>query len=146
MNDTTRTQRVNEYDSSVWYSDMILGKLLEELEKLDRPAYLIYFSDHGSVCEQTGLRTPGSVENSAYEIPFLIWTNRHYRKQVPELVERMMLRRQVPLQADRAHFGLLEMMGISFKKDIEKWNFLSGKYIQPPRFVREGEEPYRREQ
>ncbi len=146
MNDTTRTKRVNEYDSSVWYSDMILGKILAELEKLDRPAYLIYFSDHGSVCEQSQLRTPGSEENSAYEIPFLIWTNRHYREQVPELVERMKLHRQVPLQADRAHFGLLEMMGISFRKDIGKFNFLSDRYVLPPRFIREGEAPYRREQ
>ena len=146
MNDTTRTQRVNEYDSSVWYSDLILGKILAELEKLDRPAYLIYFSDHGSVCEQSRLRTPGSVENSAYEIPFLIWTNRHYRERVPELVERMKRSRQVPLQADRAHFGLLEMMGITFRKDVEAQNFLSDKYVLPPRFVREGEEPYLPEQ
>lgn len=142
LDDPAYSARVNEYDTSVLYTDMVLGKILAELEKLDRPAYLIYISDHGSVCDTERLRTPGSEENTAYEVPFLIWINRQYRECMGEVVEKMEHRRQVPLQADRAHFGLLEMMGIVFSRNVDSQNFLSDSFVQLPRFIREGQAPY----
>ena len=145
LDDTGYSPRVNEYDTSVLYTDMVLGRMLEELEKLDRPAYLVYISDHGSVCDTERLRTPGSEENTAYEVPFLIWTNRRYRELMADTVRRMNDRRHVPLQADRAHFGLLEMMGIIFTKDVERENFLSENFMELPRFIREGQAPYIKE-
>ena len=112
------------------------------MEKMDRPAFLIYISDHGSVCDSDGLRTPRSENNSAYEIPFFIWTNRKYRELLPQTVQRMQKHCSVPLQADRAHFGLLEMMGVAFTKNVEPQNFLSDKFIVRPRTLQEGEVPY----
>ncbi len=145
LDDPDFSPRVNEYDTSILYSDMILGKMLDELAKLDRPAFLIYISDHGSVCDSTELRTPGSENNSAYEVPFFIWTNQRYRDMANRTVQRMSAHRQVPLQADRAHFGLLEMMGIVFARDVESQNFLSDEFVILPRFQREGQIPYIRE-
>jgi glucan phosphoethanolaminetransferase (alkaline phosphatase superfamily) len=142
LNDTSKNRLVNEYDASVLYSDMVLGKMLDELSKLNRPVYLIYLSDHGSVCESSGLRTPGSVENSAYEIPFLVWTNNSYQKLLPATVRQMKKHRSVPLQADRAHFGLLEVMGIDVPEKYEKSNFLSDEFEIVPLTVREGAYPY----
>lgn len=142
LSDAAFTRRVNEYDSSVLYTDMVLGKLLERLEKIDRPAFLVYISDHGSVCESPDLRNPQSRDNSAYEVPFLIWTNSRYREAVPDIVQRMQKRRSVPLQADRAHYGLLEMMGVTFSDDVETENFLSDRFEIKPRFTNEGSAPY----
>jgi glucan phosphoethanolaminetransferase (alkaline phosphatase superfamily) len=142
LSDAAFTQRVNEYDSSILYTDMVLGKLLERLEKIDRPAFLVYISDHGSVCESPDLRNPQSRDNSAYEVPFFIWTNSRYREAMPDTVLRMQKRRGVPLQADRAHFGLLEMMGVSFSDDVETENFLSDRFEIKPRFIDEGSAPY----
>ena len=142
LSDAAFTQRVNEYDSSILYTDMVLGKLLERLEKIDRPAFLVYISDHGSVCESPDLRNPQSRDNSAYEVPFFIWTNSRYREAMPDTVLRMQKRRSVPLQADRAHFGLLEMMGVSFSDDVETENFLSDRFEIKPRFIDEGSAPY----
>ena len=139
LNDTAYSPLVNEYDTSLRYTDMILGKILAELEKLDRPAYLIYVADNGA------LRSPNSVENSAYEIPFLLWSNRRYRELYPELFLRMEKSRHVPLQSDRAHFGLLEMMGVTFTADVSKENFLSENFSAVPRTVREGTMPYVRD-
>ncbi len=142
LSDAAFTQRVSEYDSSILYTDMVLGKLLERLEKIDRPAFLVYISDHGSVCESPDLRNPQSRDNSAYEVPFFIWTNSRYREAMPDTVLRMQKRRSVPLQADRAHFGLLEMMGVSFSDDVETENFLSDRFEIKPRFIDEGSAPY----
>lgn len=142
LSDAAFTQRVNEYDSSILYTDMVLGKLLERLEKIDRPVFLVYISDHGSVCESPDLRNPQSRDNSAYEVPFFIWTNSRYREAMPDTVLRMQKRRSVPLQADRAHFGLLEMMGVSFSDDVETENFLSDRFEIKPRFIDEGSAPY----
>ena len=145
LNDLKYTSLVNEYDTSVLYTDMILGKILDEMEKLKRPAFLIYISDHGSVCDSDNLRTPSSENNSAYEVPFLIWTNRHYRDAIPKTVQRMTARRHTPLQADRVHWGLLEMMGVESVKNIDKHNFLSNDFIELPRFTQEGTKLYIRE-
>ena len=145
LDDTSVSNLTNEYDTSVHYTDFVMGKLLDELKKLKRPGYMIYFSDHGSKCDDQDLRTPASEAATAYEIPFLIWINQRYRTAIPETFKRMKNARQVPLQADRAHYGLLEMMGLRFTQDIEAKNFLSDKYEKPPRFILEGERPYKKE-
>jgi heptose-I-phosphate ethanolaminephosphotransferase len=144
LDDRSYPQLVNEYDTGILYTDMILGKLLAGLKQIDRPGYLIYFSDHGSVCDPENLRTPGSVNNSAYEIPFLVWTNECYRRSMPELMARMERRRSVPLQADMAHYGLLEIMGVDFAAETGKHNFLSDGFAAPERTVLEGKKPYRK--
>ena len=145
LDDTNVPNLINEYDTSVHYTDFVIGNLLDELKKIDRPAYMIYFSDHGSKCDDQDLRTPMSEANTAYEIPFLIWTNQQYRSIIPGTFKRMQNSRQVPLQADRAHYGLLEMMGLRFLKDVEKENFLSDNFIRHPRFILEGERPYKKD-
>jgi heptose-I-phosphate ethanolaminephosphotransferase len=142
LGDSDFTQRVNEYDTSILYSDKVLGSLMDRLEKVDRPAFLIYISDHGSVCESTNLRNPQSRDNSAYEVPFFIWTNSQYREALPNTLRRMKQHCDVPLQSDRAHFGLLEMMGVTFTDDVESLNFLSEKFEVKPRFRNEGSEIY----
>lgn len=144
QNDPAYPARVNEYDSSIRYSDRILGNILDALSQLKQPSFMIYLSDHGSVCETSNLRTPNSVENSAYEIPFLIWTNQKYRTVLPEISVRMKKSEHVPLQADMAHAGLLEMMGVILPEEPETGNFLSGKFQAPPRTVNEGRQPYRK--
>lgn len=115
---------------------------MDRLEKVDRPAFLIYISDHGSVCESTNLRNPQSRDNSAYEVPFFIWTNSQYREALPNTLRRMKQHCDVPLQSDKAHFGLLEMMGVTFTDDVESLNFLSEKFEVKPRFRNEGSEIY----
>lgn len=146
LNDKNYTQLVNEYDTSILYSDMILEEMISKLEKMDRPAFLIYISDHGSVCKSDSLRTPASENNSAYEVPFFIWINQNYRETLPHTVQRMQKRRSVPLQADRAHFGMLEMMGIRFTKDVSRQNFLSDNFIELPRYIQEGKVLYVRKE
>lgn len=142
LDDSDFTQRVNEYDTSILYSDKVLGSLMDRLERVDRPAFLIYISDHGSVCESTNLRNPQSRDNSAYEVPFFIWTNSQYREALPNTLRRMKQHCDVPLQSDKAHFGLLEMMGVTFTDDVESLNFLSEKFEVKPRFRNEGSEIY----
>ena len=146
LDDTSTAPLINEYDTSVLYTDFILSKIISALKKFDHPSYMIYFSDHGSVCDPQRLRTPGSVENSAYEIPFLIWSNPRYRELLPETSARIKKSSNVPLQADKAHYGLLEMMGVHIKEDDGKLNFLSPEFELRPRTVREGAMPYVKEQ
>lgn len=142
LDDNDSYALVNEYDTSILYTDTILGRIIDGLKNCTVPAYMIYFSDHGSVCTPEHLRTPGSVDNSAYEIPFLVWTNPQYRRELPGVVQRMQKSADVPLQADAAHYGLLEIMGIKFLKDVEKDNFLSEKFVVRPRTILEGGRPY----
>lgn len=144
LKDTTQHAIINQYDTSILYTDMILGKILDKLNDLKQPSFMIYFSDHGSVCTPSHLRTPNSIENSAYEIPFLVWRNKKYQTMLPEMNKRMERSKHLPLQADQAHYGLLEIMGITFTKDIESQNFLSEKFKCPPRTVLEGKQPYKK--
>jgi hypothetical protein len=53
-------------------------------------------------------------------------------------------RRSVPLQADMAHYGLLEIMGVDFAAETGKHNFLSDGFAAPERTVLEGKKPYRK--
>ena len=145
LDDKSFSILTNEYDTSIFYSDKILGEILDSLAEIDNPGFMIYFSDHGTVCDGDRLRTPNSPDNSAYEIPLLVWTNRWYDMNFKNTERRIKAAKSVPLQCDRAHYGLLEIMRVNFVPECSTMNFLSPDFQRVDRTKDEGKRPYVRE-
>lgn len=145
LDDKSFSALTNEYDTSVFYSDKILGEILDSFAEIENPGFMIYLSDHGTVCDGDRLRTPNSPDNSAYEIPLLVWTNRWYDTNFPNTKRRMKEAKSVPLQCDRAHYGLLEIMRVHFVPECSTMNFLSPHFQQVDRTKDEGKRPYIKE-
>lgn len=86
----TVRQLTAEYDNSIAFTDRLLDALLSRLKTLKRPAFLLYFSDHGEAfypgMSDWVARDPDV--NASYEIPFLLWFSPEYRKARPEAAAR----------------------------------------------------------
>lgn len=76
LKDFTQQEDDNCYDTSIAYTDKLIGKIIERIK--DKPASLLYFSDHalqrldkkGEVRYHHGVNSP---RKEAYDIPLFIW-------------------------------------------------------------------------
>ena len=107
-------KEINQYDNTIIYTDFVLGKIIEALKKVKRPAYMLYLSDHGDFPGSGTPRSGVSSGLSHYEIPFLLWTNREYREAFPEFMESAKRNLHAPMQTDHATWSLLSSAQVTF--------------------------------
>lgn len=140
----TVRQLTAEYDNSIAFTDRLLDALLSRLKTLKRPAFLLYFSDHGEAfypgMSDWVARDPDV--NASYEIPFLLWFSPEYRKARPEAAAGAQANRHQPHQTDRLIYTLLELAGITYRDFPQEESLLNPGYRPHPRFIHEGKIPY----
>ncbi|MDR1740672.1 MAG: phosphoethanolamine transferase [Synergistaceae bacterium] len=84
---------INEYDSSIAYTDRLLGEMVAELEASagDSRTWLLYFSDHGEEVfdfrmfngRAAALNADESVSRYMVDVPLLIWSPNPPRETPP---------------------------------------------------------------
>lgn len=123
-------RRINEYDNSIQYTDMLLGKIIKNLRTLDRPVFMLYFSDHGeSPGFQGTARSPTSTNPDCYEIPFLLWANEPYRRNHSVFWGQAAKNVAMPMQMDIADWAILSAARITFDGFQYKDDLFSEKFI-----------------
>ncbi len=140
-------ERLNEYDNSIAFTDKLLGEVVQELKKLDRPTFMLYVSDHGEVVDdgQRPLRSGKSREPDAYEVPFILWLSEPYRKLFPKFAAEAAGNVHVPLQTDRAIFGMLALAQLTYAGFPQQDNVFSRNFQAKPRTLDSGSVPYNKE-
>lgn len=82
-----KERMVNAYDNSILFTAKALGELIEWVKTLNRPAIVLYLSDHGESLwdDERNLALHGSYELSEaeYHIPFFIWYSDEYAQRYP---------------------------------------------------------------
>lgn len=125
-------ESVNHYDNSIAFTDSILKDVIAFLETQKRPAFLVYFSDHGEVPEKNGrncIRNPQSCDPIFYEIPFWAWVSPQYHKVRPDFFENAKVNLDKPMQLDRGSiFALCDIAGIRFQNFPEEANIFSPSF------------------
>lgn len=80
---------INAYDNTIMYTDHFLHRAIQELDKLNIPAMLIYVSDHGESLGENGLYLHGAplmfAPKYQTEIPFIIWRSQELKKSTGSL-------------------------------------------------------------
>ena len=127
-------QEINDYDTSIAYTDIILDRLIDCLEKSKRPSAFLYFSDHADAVYEDG-HTRGHAENAGsrymFEIPFVVWLSPAYRQERPDFSQAVQQYTHRPWQADDLIYPVLDLAGIVFD------GFKSEKSLLSPHFIRE---------
>ena len=124
----------NIYDCSIEYTDFILEKLIQLLEKQYRPAFLFYVSDHSecnNIDNHTVARASQSNIRACYEIPFLLWFSPEYREQFNDFIEAGKKNLSMPLQADHAIWTIADIVRISWNVFPEEKSLFSPLYKKP---------------
>ena len=140
-------KELNEYDNSIAYTDSVLGGILERLEKLTGPAFMIYCSDHSETGGWSGYRYARSAATAIpdiYEIPFVFWTNEEYRRAFPQFVADAAGNRHAPIQTDRLIWSIISAAQVTFDEfPYEKDIFSGGRYRPPEVRWMKYKTPYR---
>ena len=89
-----RERLVNAYDNSILYTDFVLARLIEMLEKAfpDREVLMLYVSDHGESLGESGLYLHGTpyaiAPDYQKQIPFILWASPRMRLRLGSVQHR----------------------------------------------------------
>jgi heptose-I-phosphate ethanolaminephosphotransferase len=141
---STKKYTYNQYDNSILQTDMLVGSVIDELKKCDRPTFMIFVSDHGETPRSDSMRC--MVDTDLWEIPMVIWISDKYAALCPSLVSKLNLARPLKLQNDQLFYGFCNLAGVRGSWDVKDKDFLSGGFVERTvRYIGNGQIPYRRD-
>lgn len=131
----------NSYDTSIFFTDVILGKTIEKLKKRGGPAWMIYLSDHGDSIGANSWRLTN--DRNVWEVPMIIWLSDDYKKKFPDISKAIEESTSLPLQSDLLLAGFLHIAGVKGWEIGSETDFLS-KDFKPraPRLIEGGRLEY----
>lgn len=123
---------INAYDNTIRYTDMMLHKIIGQLQEQNRSAAMLFVSDHGEDIydDSRNLYLHASPWPSYYQlhVPFLLWTNDLYNQAHPERVSLMASRIAEPIQTDCVFPTVLGLGGVSTPYSQDSLALTSTKY------------------
>ncbi len=101
---------VNNYDNTIAFTDRLLGQVVERLKRLDRPAWMLYLSDHGDSVDSPRFRT--ATDLNLWEVPMVFWASERYRASHVALMETATRLTDAPLQSDLLFATVLRLCDV----------------------------------
>lgn len=98
--DASARARVDAYDNSIRYTDLVLDDLVARLKARKGPSFLLYLSDHGETPDGPAWRDTTRPE--VLQVPFVVWFSPAYRVTHPGIVEELRRMAERPLRLDHA--------------------------------------------
>lgn len=106
------SQKVSDYDASIYETDMLIGKIIEKIDACEHAAWLLYVSDHGETIASKIQRDPNSSET--WEIPFVLYFNNKFEKSYPEIVNSIRKAKHKKFQNDIVFNIVFSLLGIEW--------------------------------
>ena len=128
-----RESLINAYDNTIRYTDRFLHSIITMLQQQERPAAMLYASDHGEDIydDRRNLFLHASPWPSYYQlhVPFLVWTNDLYAHSYAERVALMQSRTGEPIQTDCVFPTMLGLGGVSTPFGQDSLALTSPRYV-----------------
>lgn len=128
-----RESLINAYDNTIRYTDRFLHSIITMLQQQERPAAMLYASDHGEDIydDRRNLFLHASPWPSYYQlhVPFLVWTNDLYAHSYAERVTLMQSRTAEPIQTDCVFPTMLGLGGVSTPFGQDSLALTSPRYV-----------------
>ena len=141
-NDCYNSQVLAEYDNSIYYNDFVVNSIISCYQ--DSNSLVIYLSDHALDLFQTDCDYAGHAKANkestkvGVEIPFWIYVSPKFKKNNPQMVERINNSRNKPFMTDDLIYVIMDIMGVEFKDNpnkVSEHSFLSIKYKNRIRII-----------
>ena len=100
----------DDYDNTILYTDMQLGKVVSILKETKRPSFMIYISDHGESPDSSTWRD--ATDKDCWEIPLIMWFSQEYASKFPECIDALRSMSTKSIKADRVSELFLIAAGI----------------------------------
>jgi glucan phosphoethanolaminetransferase (alkaline phosphatase superfamily) len=123
---------LDSYDNSILYTDWFLQQIIESARKLNVPASVTFFPDHGEDLQtldgQTGHGQPAYTQH-AFEIPAFIWVNDAYRKSHRQLVEALTANSSKEVRTHNVFYTVADLMGITWSGAVPGSSVASAGFV-----------------
>lgn len=115
---SNRTQLVNAYDNSIFYTEQFLCQLMSILNKTQVVSAMLYTADHGENIfdDHRNLFLHASPIPSYYElhVPFIVWLSDTYQKRYPSVYNTLQANKAKPIASSASVFhSMLSISGIA---------------------------------
>lgn len=141
------SQIINDYDTSILYTDFVVSQIFESLEKRCRGAWaVIYLSDHGEEVFDTENRfghAGSSTSRNVYEIPFVLKISKEYARWMHN-AEMLVIDTARPYQTDNLIHTLLNLAAIETALYDPNKSIVNPQFQILPRWIKGT--PYTKEQ
>ncbi|MBE6382111.1 MAG: phosphoethanolamine transferase [Lentisphaerae bacterium] len=107
--DETARALVNAYDNTILFTDHVLGEIVESMRAMNRPAFVLYFSDHG----ESPSSTTRTDSESLREVPMFVWFSPEYKEDYPEVVADVTRHSWSEIPSDKTLPIFLELLRIN---------------------------------
>lgn len=132
---------IADYDNATLYNDYVMSKMFDKFK--DSNTILLYFSDHGEEaydfrkhCGRDHGKLSSMVLKYQYDIPFVIWCSETYKKNNPEIVERIRQAVNRPFVLDNVCNMLFNIGGIKTSYYRENLDLISPNYECKERIIK----------
>lgn len=126
---------VAQYDNSILYTDYLLSQIMAQVSARNDKALMIYLSDHGENVYDEG-RSMGRGEKYV-RVPMIVYPNRRYREEEPEMVERLRKSLSLPLSTANVEHQLMTLTGTQYQLYDSTRDVLSPAFVRRHRYVNE---------
>ena len=131
-----------DYSNSLVFTDSVWYETVRRVAASPEPSVMIYLSDHGEkVCEGNNIR---GRDNRSVEIPFVIYANKAYRENNPEIIAKLSTATARPFSSAALVHILMTLTGTEYELYNGADDPLSDTFVARTRFVDEEPWPFDR--
>lgn len=126
-------REVDEYDNSIRFTDFVLRKIIDRLEKDSGASFMLYCSDHGDFPEHRDRepRSPSATAPEFYEIPFVFYANPVFCEKYRSLLDDVGKNVDKPFLTDHIMYPILSASQISFDGFPGHFDLFSSAFVPP---------------
>lgn len=133
---------INSYDNSILYTDYILSKFINALEKQKAISFMYYISDHGeNLYDDNSEKILHAYINPTkyeLEIPLFIWNSKAYQQTYSSKVVNLQRNKYKKLMSTNTFHTVLDLANISYptQKLSESFSSITFDSLKPRFFYR----------
>jgi glucan phosphoethanolaminetransferase (alkaline phosphatase superfamily) len=130
---------INSYDNTVVETDKLLVRVIDMLRKEQRPAVMLFASDHGENLfdDERGLFMHTQSPPTRYDlrVPVLAWMNLAYRQRFPDRVAGLQANLGRPISHFNVFPTLLDLGSVAWRDADPRNSFAAGEFAAGKRKV-----------
>jgi glucan phosphoethanolaminetransferase (alkaline phosphatase superfamily) len=124
INKSNKDKFVNAYNNTLLYLDYFMHELITYVDSLNKPAVIVYLSDHGESFwddeQNLSLHGSYSIAKSEFHVPMLIWYSDQYAAAYPQKVENLKQNKTRAVSSNVVFSSMLDMAGVTEVVDSTK--------------------------
>jgi glucan phosphoethanolaminetransferase (alkaline phosphatase superfamily) len=134
-----RAVTVNSYDNTVIETDKFLARVIGVLRQEQRPAVLLFTSDHGENLfddeRKLFMHTQRGPTRADTHVPLLAWMNDSYRRQFSGVATALQANRARRISHVQVFPTMLDLGGVAWDGRVARDSFAAPEYAESPRPV-----------